>query len=81
MKRLIACVLALGLALPATGCVAYPARPGWCYHHPYRCRWPVPAPGAMVARVPLLRQLGAREACWHCAPNSPPNSSACVKWA
>jgi hypothetical protein len=41
MNRMIAALLAIGLAIPLTGCVV--TGPGyhgggWCYWHPYRCR-------------------------------------------
>ncbi len=38
MTRVTATLLLLALALPLSGCVVYPARPGWCYYHPYKCR-------------------------------------------
>ena len=38
MIRLTATLLLLALALPLSGCIIAPARPGWCYYHPYKCR-------------------------------------------
>ena len=41
MRRAIATILLLAVAMPLTGCVvAGPGygRPGWCAYHPYRCR-------------------------------------------
>ena len=38
MFRLTATLLLLALTVPLSGCIIAPARPGWCYYHPYRCR-------------------------------------------
>lgn len=40
MKRVVMLLSLLAVAIPLAGCVVttYPARPGWCYWHPYRCR-------------------------------------------
>jgi hypothetical protein len=33
-----ATVLIIGIGITLSGCVVVPARPGFCYYHPYRCR-------------------------------------------
>ena len=38
MIRVMAAILLLAAAFPLASCVVYPARPGWCYYHPHRCR-------------------------------------------
>lgn len=43
MRRLIATLLLLGIAVGTTACVVEEPGPGpyharWCYYHPYRCR-------------------------------------------
>ena len=38
LRRCCATILILGLGLALSGCVVVPARPGFCYFHPYRCR-------------------------------------------
>jgi len=37
VKRLYLLLMALALAVPLSGCIIAPARPGYCYWHPYRC--------------------------------------------
>jgi hypothetical protein len=38
MRRVIALVLLLTVAVSTTGCVVEPGGGGWCFWHPYRCR-------------------------------------------
>jgi hypothetical protein len=40
MRRAIATLMLLALAIPLSGCVVAPGPrgPGWCYYHPYACR-------------------------------------------
>jgi len=37
MRRLIAPLILLGLAVCLSGCVVEGRGPGWCYYHPHRC--------------------------------------------
>ncbi len=38
MRRILAVMLLLSLAVPLSACVVEPGGGGWCYWHPLRCR-------------------------------------------